>query len=191
MKIKIKHRYTGKVLFSCKATSIKEAVEKAIKAKADLRCSDLHGSDLRFSDLHGSDLRDSDLSDSCLIGSDLCHSCLRGSDLRHSRLRFSDLCYSDLRFSDLRHSDLLGSDMTGSNLRGSDLDYACWPLWCGSKKVKVDATIAAQLAAHFCALKCEDKEYQKARKAILKFAMTSHRAKDLGIGNETKESKII
>jgi hypothetical protein len=30
-------------------------------------------------------------------------------------------------------------------------------------------------------LDCDDKEYQKARKAILKFAYSSHRAKDLGL----------
>jgi len=39
--------------------------------------------------------------------------------------------------------------------------------------------IAAQLAAHFCAVDCDDKDYQKARKAILKFALTSYRAADL------------
>lgn len=47
--------------------------------------------------------------------------------------------------------------------------------------MKIDVKIAAQLAAHFCAVDCEDKKYQKARKAILKFAMTSHRADDLEI----------
>lgn len=70
---------------------------------------------------------------------------------------------------------------SGANLSGANLDYSCWPLWCGSKSVRVDANIAAQLAAHFCALDCKDKAYLSARKAVLKFAKTSHRAKDLGI----------
>ena len=106
MKIEIKNRWTGTVIFACEAGSMKLAVKAAIEAKADLRWADL---------------------------------------------------------------------------RGADLDYSCWPLWCGSKKVRVDVKIAAQLAAHFCALDCEDKDYQEARKAILKFALKSHRATDLGL----------
>jgi hypothetical protein len=46
--------------------------------------------------------------------------------------------------------------------------------------------IAAQLAAHFCVLDCDDPEYQKARKAILKFAKTSHRAEELGLEDVAK-----
>jgi hypothetical protein len=45
----------------------------------------------------------------------------------------------------------------------------------------VDTKIAAQIAAHFCALECDDESYQIAREAILDFARSSHRAKELGI----------
>ena len=103
------------------------------------------------------------------------------SNLRGSDLSYSDLRGSNLRGSDLRNSDLRNSDLRNSDLRGSDLDFSAWPLWCGSNHVKVDAKIARQLAAHFCALDCEDEEYQEARKAILVFAAKSHRASDLGI----------
>ena len=102
MKIEIKNRWTGGVVFECEAGSMKLAVKAAIEAKADLR--------------------------------------------------------------------------------GADLDHSCWPLWCGSNGVKVDVKIAAQLAAHFCAVDCDDKDYQKARQAILKFALTSYRAADLELG---------
>ena len=71
--------------------------------------------------------------------------------------------------------------LRGADLRGADIDYACWPLWCSSKGVKVDAKIARQLAAHFCVLDCDDQEYQAAREAILEFAQKSHRAADLGL----------
>lgn len=81
----------------------------------------------------------------------------------------------------LRGADLRGASLRGANLRGADLDYSCWPLWCGSKGVIVDVRIASQLAAHFCVLDCDDMEYIKARNAILEFAQTSHRAKDLGL----------
>jgi hypothetical protein len=45
----------------------------------------------------------------------------------------------------------------------------------------VDARIAAQLAAHFCAIECTDGAYLAARKAVLEFAKTSHRAVGLDI----------
>ena len=142
MKIEIKHRFSGSVLFSCEAENMKIAVKLAIEAKADLSGADLSGADLSGADLSGANLR--------------------GANLRVANLR--------------------GADLSGANLRGANLDYSCWPLWCGSKKVRVDVKIAAQLAAHFCALDCDNKDYQKARKAILKFALKSHRATDLGLG---------
>ena len=45
----------------------------------------------------------------------------------------------------------------------------------------VDRKMAAQIAAHFCALSCDDPDFQKAREAVLPFAQTSHRAEELGI----------
>ena len=114
MKIEIKNRWPGTVIFAYEAGSMKLAVKAAIEAKADLR-----------------------------------------------------------------RADLSGADLSEADLREANLDYSCWPLWCGSKKVRVDVKIAAQLAAHFCALDCDNKDYQKARKAILKFALKSHRAEDL------------
>lgn len=76
--------------------------------------------------------------------------------------------------ANLSGADLKGVDLRGCDLRGANLDFSCWPLWCGSKDVKVDRRIAAQLAAHFCALDCDDDDYRKARSSILKFAKTSH-----------------
>jgi hypothetical protein len=48
-------------------------------------------------------------------------------------------------------------------------------------KVKVDKKIASNLAAHFCCLDCKDAAYLKAKKALLKFALTSIHANDLQI----------
>jgi hypothetical protein len=41
--------------------------------------------------------------------------------------------------------------------------------------------LAAQIAAHFCAIECDDPAYIAARAAVLSFALTSHRASDLGL----------
>jgi uncharacterized protein YjbI with pentapeptide repeats len=180
MKIEIKHKISGSVLFSCEAASRKMAVSLAIEARADLSRADLSRADLSWADLSRADLSRADLS-----RADLSRADLSWADLSGANLSGADLSGADLAGADLSGANLSGADLAGANLSGADLDYACWPLWCGSKKVKVDAKIATQLAAHFCAVECEDKEYQKARKAILQFAMKSHRAGDLNIG-ETK-----
>jgi uncharacterized protein YjbI with pentapeptide repeats len=122
-----------------------------------------------------------DLSNADLTHADLTYANLRRANLTGANLRGADLRDAYLRGADLRRADLTGADLRRADLTGADLDFSCWPLWCGSKNVKVDARIAAQLAAHFCVLDCDDKEYQKARKAVLKFAKTSHRAEELGL----------
>ena len=86
-----------------------------------------------------------------------------------------------------KHADLQGADLQGADLQHADLDYSCLPLWCGSKRMKVDKRIASQIAAHFCALNCDDADYQAARTAILEFARMSHRADDLGLVVEREE----
>ena len=45
----------------------------------------------------------------------------------------------------------------------------------------VDNQLAQQIAAHFCALECDDPEFREAREAILEYAKGSHRADDLGL----------
>lgn len=76
---------------------------------------------------------------------------------------------------------LLDFELHGADLRGANIDYACWPLWCGSLGVKVDVRIARQLAYHLCALDCDDPEYIKARDALLPFANQFHRVQECGI----------
>ena len=147
------------------------AVDRPIAIEADLR-----GADLRGADLSGANLRGADLSGANLSGADL-----RGADLSGANLRGADLRGADLSGADLRGADLRGAHLSGADLSGANLDFSAWPLCCGSNRVRVDAKLSAQLAAHFCALDCDDPAYQLARAAILDFARTSHRAGDLGI----------
>ena len=146
--------------------------------RADLLDADLRGANLYEADLRGANLREADLCGADLRGAYLCK-----ADLRWANLRGADLLDADLRGAYLCKADLREADLCGADLRGAYLDYSCWPLWCGSNHVKVDARIAAQLAAHFCALDCDDDDpaYLAAREAVLEFAKTSHRAKDLGL----------
>lgn len=87
---------------------------------------------------------------------------------------------ADLSKANLCEADLRGADLYRADLCGANLDYSCWPLWCGSLDVKVDARIARQLAYHFCRLACDDPEYLEARKAIAEFANGFHRVDECG-----------
>ena len=92
----------------------------------------------------------------------------------------ANLSRASLRRANLRGANLSRANLSRANLRGANLDYSCWPLWCGSLDVKVDARIARQLAYHFCRLDCDDPEYLEARKAIAKFANGFHRVDECG-----------
>lgn len=91
--------------------------------------------------------------------------------------------------ANLRGADLRGAYLREAVLREVNIDYSCWPLWCGSLDVKVDARIAAQLAYHFCRLGCDDPGYIAARNAILDFANTFHRAEECGKLEPQEERK--
>ena len=87
---------------------------------------------------------------------------------------------ADLSVPDLWGTDLQGANLRDTNLWGTNLDYADWPLWCGSLHVKVDKRIARQLAYHFCSLDCDDPQYIDARNAILNFANKFHLTSECG-----------
>jgi uncharacterized protein YjbI with pentapeptide repeats len=104
MKIEIKSRCSGSVLFSLETASIKLCLEAAVKAGADLRSADLRSADLRSADLRSADLRSADLSGAYLSGA-----YLSGADLSGADLSGADLSGADLRSAYLRSADLSGA----------------------------------------------------------------------------------
>ena len=122
--------------------------------RADLRYADLQYANLRGVDLQRADMRDANL---------------RYANLRGADLQYADMQEANLRGANLRYANLRDANLRGANLRSANLDYSCLPLWCGSKGMIVDRRIAAQIAAHFCVLDCDDADYRAARTAILEF----------------------
>ena len=98
------------------------------------------------------------------------------ADLRGAYLREADLQRADLRGAYLQRADLQDAD-----LQGAYLDFSCWPLWCGSKGIKVDLRIVYQLLAHVACLACDEPEFNEIQKAIMPWAVKSHIAKNLGL----------
>ena len=84
------------------------------------------------------DLRDTDFR----------HTDLRHADLRDTELQHTDFRHTDLRHADLRDTELHGAKLYQADMRDADIDFASWPLWCGSLKAYVDDRIAIQLLYH-------------------------------------------
>ena len=119
--IQIKNRYTDEVIFECEG-SIKEAVEKAVREKANLREADLIRADLWGANLREADLIRADLREANLSGADLIRANLREANLSGANLREANLREADLIRADLSGADLWGADLSGANLIRADLN---------------------------------------------------------------------
>ena len=108
---KIKHRFTGKIIFKLQCKSFQLCVEAAVKSRVDLQ-----GADLRDADLLGAYLRGADLQGANLRGADL-----RDADLRDANLRDADLLGAYLRDAYLQGAKLRGAYLRGAYLQGADL----------------------------------------------------------------------
>ena len=98
IKISIKNRWTGSILFEYSSVdnTLAKTVLEALKGGADLRGADLYGADLRGANLYeanlyGADLRGADLYEANLYGADL-----RGADLYEANLRGANLYEANL-----------------------------------------------------------------------------------------------
>ena len=83
-----------------------------------------------------------------LCGANLCGANLCSANLRGANLCGADLCGANLCSANLCGADLRSANLCGANLCGANLDFSCWPLWCGSKNVKADDRLIAQLIFH-------------------------------------------
>ena len=125
--------------------------------RADLRYANLRYANLRYANLRCADLQ--------------------GADLQRANLRSADLRSADLRGADLQRADLLDANLRYANLRSANLDYSCFPLWCGSKGIKLDRRLFLQLLAHICAVEVDDEECKKTQEYLMPLAKQSHVAK--------------
>ena len=88
----------------------------------------------------------------------------------------ANLSRANLSGANLSRANLSRANLSGANLSGADLDFSAWPLWCGTVGVVVDSRIAYQLAAHVCAVVCDDPDVIAMQEALRPWAEKSHRA---------------
>ena len=124
MSIDIVHRYARAILYSTDAATLGEAVELAVKAKANLRGAYLEGANLRSANLRSADLRSADLEGAYLRGANLRSADLRSADLEGAYLEGANLRGANLEGANLRGANLEGANLEGANLRSAYLEGA-------------------------------------------------------------------
>jgi len=109
MKIEIKCRFTGNVLFTHEAeeNTLRLTLEAAVSARANLARANLAGAYLARANLAGADLDGANLA---------------GADLARANLARANLAGADLDGAYLAGANLAGADLAGANLAGADLD---------------------------------------------------------------------
>ena len=136
------------------AESFKEAVEKAVEEKTDLRSANLKGANLK------------------------------GANLSDANLKYANLHSANLSGAELKYANLSGANLKGVDLSGANLDYSSWTLWCGSLSVKIDKRIFCQLLYHTlrAGQSVEDEEVQALlnNPDVLKLANQFHRVEECG-----------
>jgi len=123
MKIEIKHKVSGRVLFAHEAEENTTwiTVRAAVAAKTNLSGADLSGTNLSGADLSGADLYGADLYGANLYGANLYGANLYGANLRGTNLRGTNLSGTNLSGANLRGANLSGTNLSGTNLRGANL----------------------------------------------------------------------
>jgi len=102
MNPKIKHHYTGEVLFEGEeGMTTRQMLEKATASGADLSGANLSGANLSWADLSGANLS--------------------GANLSGANLSWADLSGANLSWADLYDANLSRANLSGVNLSWADL----------------------------------------------------------------------
>jgi hypothetical protein len=108
MKIQIKHRFTGSVIFETDAETIGAAVQAAIVAKINLRSADLSYANLSYANLSYANLSSANLRSANLRSANLRSADLSSADLRELKTTKKELAAMVSRRTILADGDLIG-----------------------------------------------------------------------------------
>jgi hypothetical protein len=125
MPIEIKHRITGKTIYtSATATDLRMAVEEAVFYGARLYGASLNGASLYGASLNGASLNGVSLNGACLYGASLNGVSLNGASLNGASLYGASLNGASLNGASLNGASLNGASLYGARLNGACLDGA-------------------------------------------------------------------
>jgi len=101
MNIQIKNRYNSNIIWDGEATNIKDAVQQAVKAAANLSWADLSGAFMPMANLYKANLSGANLSGADLYGANLYGANLYGADLSRANLSWANLSDANLSKANL------------------------------------------------------------------------------------------
>jgi len=123
LKIEIKNRFTGTVIFSHEAAknTVALTLTAAIAAGANLSRANLYGANLSRANLYGANLSGANLSGANLSGANLSGANLSGADLSCANLYGANLSRANLYGANLYGANLSGANLYGANLSRANL----------------------------------------------------------------------
>ncbi len=139
--LEIRHRFSGKIIYSAPAASLGALVESAVSWGIDLSHADLERIILPRADLSGAQFSGANLTKAMLVSTDLtgaklagatlasadmhgvilCKSNLAGADLSDSNMTMANGAWAFLAGADLSEANLTNANLTGANLGGANL----------------------------------------------------------------------
>ena len=117
-RICIRNWFTGYWIGEWPGTSLREALELAVRLGADLEGADLRGARLEGANLTGARLTGANLRGANLSGARLWSAQLQRAQLAAAELGGAELVGADLTGANLRGANLLGADLAGADLSG-------------------------------------------------------------------------
>ena len=147
--IEIKNHWTGAVLYSGKHAGAKEAVEAAVRARANLADANLTGANLASADLADANLARANLADANLARANLADANLAGANLADANLAGANLAGANLDGAKVGAGDdeaaLAGSrPIVQIGPIGSRNDWLT-VFWCGDAGVRISTGCQRQI----------------------------------------------
>ena len=136
-------RIDGTLIESVDVKTVIEAVEILVMKGVDLAEADLAEANLEGAKLAGAKLASADLNHARMSEADM-----SGADLSDANLDDAKLSFAKLIDAHLVGASMIGTYLYDADITGADIDYAAWPLWCGSSDLTIDERQAKQLLAH-------------------------------------------
>jgi uncharacterized protein YjbI with pentapeptide repeats len=126
MKIEIKNRFTGEIIFSHEAeeNSVSATVKAALEVNTNLSGANLIDANLSGANLSGANLSGANLIDANLIDANLSGANLSGANLIDANLSGANLSGANLIDANLSGANLSGANLIDANLSGADLSGA-------------------------------------------------------------------
>jgi len=101
-----------------------------------------------YANMTGANMTGADLTGANMTGANLTRANLTGANLTGANMTGAYMSHANLTGATMTDANLTRANMSCANMTDAILDFSCWPLWCGSFTVRIDAQIAAQLAYH-------------------------------------------